>query len=46
MSTPFSTARRMAEVSRAEALWLLEGSMVGRLVHVRWEQAVVRPLYG
>ncbi|MEU6089639.1 pyridoxamine 5'-phosphate oxidase family protein [Streptomyces sp. NPDC047085] len=34
---------RMTEVSGPEALWLLEGSSLGRLVHVQREQAVVRP---
>ncbi|EYT82758.1 hypothetical protein CF54_11460 [Streptomyces sp. Tu 6176] len=41
-----STARaalRMTEVSGPEALWLLEGSRLGRLVYVRREQALVRP---
>ncbi|AJF63487.1 pyridoxamine 5'-phosphate oxidase family protein [Streptomyces vietnamensis] len=37
------TTRRMVEVSGAEALWLLEGAAHGRLVHIRREQAVVRP---
>ncbi|MEI5009424.1 pyridoxamine 5'-phosphate oxidase family protein [Streptomyces sp. NPDC087659] len=37
------TTRRMAEVSGAEALWLLEGAAQGRLVYVQGEQAVVRP---
>ncbi|MEU8619115.1 pyridoxamine 5'-phosphate oxidase family protein [Streptomyces sp. NPDC048623] len=37
------TTRRMAEVSGAEALWLLEGSAHGRLAFVQREQAVVRP---
>ncbi|MEU0221492.1 hypothetical protein ABZ281_43590 [Streptomyces sp. NPDC006265] len=32
----------MAEVSGAEALWLLEGGTRGRLVHGPREQAVVR----
>ncbi|GCB42893.1 pyridoxamine 5'-phosphate oxidase family protein [Streptomyces sp. NL15-2K] len=36
-------ALRMIEVSGAEALWLLEGSALGRLVLVQREQAVVRP---
>ncbi|MFH7596457.1 pyridoxamine 5'-phosphate oxidase family protein [Streptomyces racemochromogenes] len=34
---------RMIEVSGAEALWLLDGSAQGRLVHVQREVAVVRP---
>ncbi|KPI19013.1 Pyridoxamine 5'-phosphate oxidase-related protein [Actinobacteria bacterium OK074] len=34
---------RMAEISGAEALWLLEGSTLGRLVYARRGQAVVRP---
>ncbi|MEV5971449.1 pyridoxamine 5'-phosphate oxidase family protein [Streptomyces sp. NPDC051921] len=34
---------RMIEVSGTEALWLLEGSAQGRLVHVQREVAVVRP---
>ncbi|WP_367325784.1 pyridoxamine 5'-phosphate oxidase family protein [Streptomyces sp. HUAS ZL42] len=34
---------RMTEVSGAEAVWLVEGSSVGRLVYVQREQAVVRP---
>ncbi|GAA1555105.1 pyridoxamine 5'-phosphate oxidase family protein [Streptomyces globosus] len=34
---------RMTEVSGAEALWLLQGSTRGRLVHLRREQAVIRP---
>lgn len=38
-----ATPRRMAEVSGAEALWLLEGAARGRLVHARREGAVVRP---
>lgn len=37
------TARRTVEVSGAEAPWLLEGTAHGRLVHIRREQAVVRP---
>ncbi len=41
MTTP--TARRMAEVSGAEALWLLQGADHGRLVYVRRERCVVRP---
>lgn len=41
MSTP--VARRMIEVSGAEALWLLEGATGGRLVYVQRDQAVVRP---
>ncbi|MER5481440.1 pyridoxamine 5'-phosphate oxidase family protein [Streptomyces sp. NPDC002734] len=34
---------RMIEVSGTEALWLLEGSAQGRLVHIQREVAVVRP---
>ena len=34
---------RMTEISGPEALWLLEGSSLGRLVYVQREQAVVRP---
>ncbi|MGA4837642.1 pyridoxamine 5'-phosphate oxidase family protein [Streptomyces sp. G45] len=34
---------RMTEISGAEALWLLEGSSLGRLVYVRRELPVVRP---
>ncbi|MER5204727.1 pyridoxamine 5'-phosphate oxidase family protein [Streptomyces sp. NPDC002825] len=41
MTTP--TSRRMAEVSGAEALWLLEGASHGRLVHMQRDQALVRP---
>ncbi|WP_326580685.1 pyridoxamine 5'-phosphate oxidase family protein [Actinacidiphila glaucinigra] len=40
MITP---ARRMIEVSGAEALWLLEGAPGGRLVYVQREVPVVRP---
>ncbi|MDW8807766.1 pyridoxamine 5'-phosphate oxidase family protein [Streptomyces scabiei] len=36
-------ALRMVEVSGAETLWLLEGSSLGRLVHVQGDLAVVRP---
>ncbi|EST35681.1 pyridoxamine 5'-phosphate oxidase family protein [Streptomyces roseochromogenus] len=42
MSTSSSTPR-MAEVSGAEALWLLEGAELGRLVFVQRDVAVVRP---
>lgn len=42
MTTPPATLR-MAEVSGAEALWLLEGSSLGRLVYVQREMTVVRP---
>ncbi|MFJ8105899.1 pyridoxamine 5'-phosphate oxidase family protein [Streptomyces sp. NPDC096132] len=38
-----SAALRMVEVSGAEALWLVEGSSLGRLVYVQREQTVVRP---
>ncbi|MCH5674832.1 pyridoxamine 5'-phosphate oxidase family protein [Streptomyces gilvus] len=34
---------RMVEVSGAEALWLLGGSGLGRLVYVRRDLTVVRP---
>jgi hypothetical protein len=34
---------RMVEVSGAEALWLLEGSALGRLVYTQRELTVVRP---
>ncbi|WP_406385659.1 pyridoxamine 5'-phosphate oxidase family protein [Streptomyces sp. NBC_01618] len=37
------TTRRMAEVSAAEALWLLESTGQGRLVHFQRGSAVVRP---
>jgi hypothetical protein len=42
MSTPPATLR-MVEVSGAEALWLLEGSSLGRLVYAQREPTVVRP---
>jgi len=42
MSTP-PTTLRMVEVSGAEALWLLEGSTLGRLVYVQRELTVLRP---
>lgn len=42
MSTP-PASLRMVEVSGAEALWLLEGSTLGRLVYPRRELTVVRP---
>ncbi|MFJ3667259.1 pyridoxamine 5'-phosphate oxidase family protein [Streptomyces sp. NPDC090106] len=42
MSTTPATAR-MVELSGAEALWLVEGSRLGRLVLVQRELAVVRP---
>ncbi|WP_406865083.1 pyridoxamine 5'-phosphate oxidase family protein [Streptomyces sp. HUAS MG47] len=35
--------RRMAEVSGAEALWLLEGAAHGHLLHTRRDAPVVRP---
>ncbi|MFF7444049.1 pyridoxamine 5'-phosphate oxidase family protein [Streptomyces sp. NPDC008122] len=38
-----ATTRRMADVSGAEALWLLEGTAQGRLVHMRREVPVLRP---
>ncbi|MFK4104229.1 pyridoxamine 5'-phosphate oxidase family protein [Streptomyces sp. NPDC019531] len=34
---------RMVEVSGAEALWLLEGSSLGRLVYVPRDVTVIRP---
>ncbi|WP_326584770.1 pyridoxamine 5'-phosphate oxidase family protein [Streptomyces sp. NBC_00487] len=34
---------RMVEVSGAEALWLLEGSALGRLVYTHRDLTVVRP---
>ncbi|MFE1312508.1 MULTISPECIES: pyridoxamine 5'-phosphate oxidase family protein [unclassified Streptomyces] len=34
---------RMVEVSGAEALWLLEGSTLGRLVYVQRDLTVMRP---
>lgn len=42
MSTP-PAALRMVEVSGAEALWLLEGSSLGRLVYMQRDLTVVRP---
>ncbi|MFF8911076.1 pyridoxamine 5'-phosphate oxidase family protein [Streptomyces olivaceoviridis] len=42
MTTP-PASLRMVEVSGAEALWLLEGSSLGRLVYAQRELAVVRP---
>ncbi|WP_217562093.1 pyridoxamine 5'-phosphate oxidase family protein [Streptomyces sp. GbtcB6] len=42
MSTTPATLR-MVEVSGAEALWLVEGSSLGRLVFVQRELTVVRP---
>ncbi|MGV4987560.1 pyridoxamine 5'-phosphate oxidase family protein [Streptomyces sp. NRAIS4] len=36
---------RMIEVSGAEALWLLEGSSLGRLVFTQREVTVVRPAW-
>ncbi|MGW6906665.1 pyridoxamine 5'-phosphate oxidase family protein [Streptomyces sp. NPDC054940] len=42
MSTP-PAALRMVEVSGAEALWLLEGSSLGRLVFMQRDLTVVRP---
>lgn len=35
--------RHLVEVSGAEALWLLEGSTQGRLVHTQRDGVVVRP---
>ena len=34
---------RMVEVSGAEALWLLEGSVLGRLVYTQRDLPVIRP---
>lgn len=42
MSTP-SASLRMVEVSGAEALWLLEGSALGRLVYPQRGVAALRP---
>ncbi|MEU6379822.1 pyridoxamine 5'-phosphate oxidase family protein [Streptomyces sp. NPDC046909] len=42
MSTTPATLR-MVEVSGAEALWLVEGSCLGRLVYRQRESTVVRP---
>jgi pyridoxamine 5'-phosphate oxidase-like protein len=42
MSTAPATLR-MVEVSGAEALWLLEGSSLGRLAYVQRDLTVVRP---
>lgn len=42
MSTSPATLR-MIEVSGAEALWLLEGSSLGRLVYQQRELTMVRP---
>ncbi|MCX5328057.1 pyridoxamine 5'-phosphate oxidase family protein [Streptomyces sp. NBC_00140] len=42
MSIP-PASLRMAEVSGAEALWLLEGSSLGRLVYAQRDLTVVRP---
>jgi hypothetical protein len=42
MSTP-PASLRMVEVSGAEALWLLEGSTLGRLVYTQRELTVIRP---
>ncbi|MFE4628951.1 pyridoxamine 5'-phosphate oxidase family protein [Streptomyces mirabilis] len=42
MSTPRASLR-MVEVSGAEALWLLEGSALGRLVYAQWDLTVLRP---
>ncbi|MXM63986.1 pyridoxamine 5'-phosphate oxidase family protein [Streptomyces sp. HUCO-GS316] len=42
MSLP-PAALRMAEVSGAEALWLVEGSSLGRLVYPLRGQTLVRP---
>lgn len=42
MSTP-PAVLRMVEVSGAEALWLLEGSALGRLVYPQRDLTVIRP---
>lgn len=42
MSTP-PALLRMVEVSGAEALWLLEGSALGRLVYTQRDLTVIRP---
>lgn len=42
MSTP-PAALRMVEVSGAEALWLLEGSSLGRLAYTQRDLTVIRP---
>ncbi|MEU1449541.1 MULTISPECIES: pyridoxamine 5'-phosphate oxidase family protein [Streptomyces] len=42
MSTP-PASLRMVEVSGAEALWLLEGSALGRLVYAQRDLTVLRP---
>ena len=42
MSSP-PAALRMIEVSGTEALWLLEGSALGRLVYPQRDLTVVRP---
>ncbi|MFE2964435.1 pyridoxamine 5'-phosphate oxidase family protein [Streptomyces sp. NPDC059340] len=42
MSSPPASSR-MVEVSGAEALWLLEGSALGRLVYPQRDLTVVRP---
>ncbi|WP_330358010.1 pyridoxamine 5'-phosphate oxidase family protein [Streptomyces chartreusis] len=42
MSLP-PAALRMAEVSGAEALWLVEGSSLGRLVYPQRGQSAIRP---
>ncbi|MEV0171975.1 pyridoxamine 5'-phosphate oxidase family protein [Streptomyces sp. NPDC050803] len=42
MSNP-PAGLRMVEVSGAEALWLLEGSSLGRLVYEQRDLTVVRP---
>lgn len=42
-SSPAPAPGRMVETSGAEALWLLEGSSLGRLVYPQRELTVVRP---
>lgn len=42
MSTP-PASLHMVEVSGAEALWLLEGSSLGRLVYPQRDLTVIRP---
>ncbi|MGW7547147.1 pyridoxamine 5'-phosphate oxidase family protein [Streptomyces sp. NPDC054770] len=44
MSSP-PAPLRLVEVSGAEALWLLEGSTLGRLVYAQRDLAVIRPAH-
>ncbi|MFD1663002.1 pyridoxamine 5'-phosphate oxidase family protein [Streptomyces caeni] len=41
--SPSATAVHMIELSGAEALWMLEGRGLGRLVYVQHDSAVIRP---